>query len=68
MENVFQLQWTEKNESIGTADIGNGYFHLKFDIANALECDNTQFEDENKIISTKIPPFVTNKIVNNSTN
>lgn len=49
MENVFQLQWTGKNESI--ADIGNGYFHLKFDIANALECDNTQFEDENKKIN-----------------
>lgn len=44
----FNCNGQEKKESIGTADIGNGYFHLKFDIANASECDNTQFEDENK--------------------
>lgn len=47
MENVFQLQWTEKMNQLELIS-GNGYFHLKFDTANASECDNTQFEDENK--------------------
>lgn len=45
-EFVIKIPWkmwlsstlNRKRESIATADIGNGYFHLKFDIGNASEC------------------------------